>query len=82
MMGQWNISRCEVTKGTVVLKLELHFKDEELSSFIGDTSMAKLIIWVVEVYRELTKACLKYALNKVFQHHGYQLCWTETLHHH
>ena len=34
-------------------------------------SMAKLIIWIVEVYGELTKAWLKYAVNKLPQHSGH-----------
>ena len=43
-------------------------------------SMAKFIIWIVEDSGELTKAWLKYAVNKVFQNDGYQSCWAETLH--
>ena len=33
--------------------------------------MAKLKIWIVEVYGELTKAWLKYAADKVFQQDGH-----------
>ena len=43
-------------------------------------SMAKFVIWTVEDPGELTKACLKYAVNKVFQNIRYQSCWAETLH--
>ena len=48
-------------------------KDYLVSSVIR--SMTKLINWIVEVYGELTKVCLKYAVNKVFQHDGYQNFW-------
>ena len=34
--------------------------------------MAKLIIWIVENSGESMKDWLKYAVNKVFQHDGYQ----------
>ena len=34
--------------------------------------MAKLIIWIVEDFGELTKALLKYAINEVFQRDGCQ----------
>ena len=43
-------------------------------------SKAKFIIWIVEDSGELTKAWLKYAVNKVFQNDSHQSCWTETLH--
>ena len=43
-------------------------------------SMAKLTIWIVEVYGELTKAWLKYAADKVFQQDRHQPYWAETLH--
>ena len=42
--------------------------------------MEKFIIWIVEDSRELTKACRKYAVDKVFQNDGNQSCWPETLH--
>ena len=53
-------------------------KDYLVSSVIR--SMAKLIIWINEDSGELTKASLKYAVNKMFQDDGYQSCWAETLH--
>ena len=34
--------------------------------------MAKFVIWIVEDSGELTKACLKYAVDKVFQNDGHQ----------
>ena len=40
--------------------------------------MAKFIIWIVENSEELTKAWLKYAVDKVFQNDGYQSYWAET----
>ena len=43
-------------------------------------NMAKFIIWIVEDSGELTKAWLKYAVDKVFQNDRYQSCWAETLH--
>ena len=43
-------------------------------------NMAKFIIWIVEDSGELTKACLKYAVKKVFQNDGHQSYWAETLH--
>ena len=43
-----------------------------LSSSIGDTSR------IVEDSGELTKACLKYAVDKVFRNDGYQSYWAET----
>ena len=45
-----------------------------LSSSIGDTSR------IVRDSEELKKACLKYALDKVFQNDGHQSYWAETLH--
>ena len=45
-----------------------------LSSSIGDTSR------IVQDSGELTKACLKYAVDKVFQNDGHQSYWAETLH--
>ena len=42
-------------------------------------SSAKLIIWIVEMYGELIKTWLKYAVNKVFEHDVYQTCSAETL---
>ena len=45
-----------------------------LSSSIGDTSR------IVQDSGELTKACLKYAIDKVFQKDGHQSYWAETLH--
>ena len=45
-----------------------------LSSAIGDTSR------IVEDSGELKKACLKYAVDKVFQNDGHQSCWADTLH--
>ena len=42
--------------------------------------MAKFIIWIVEDSGELTKAWLKYAVNKMFQNDRHQSCWAETLH--
>ena len=47
--------------------------DYPVSSVI--CSMAKLITWIVEDSGKLTKASLKYAVNKVFQNDGYQSCW-------
>ena len=43
-----------------------------LSSSIGDTSR------IVEDSGEITKACTKYAVDKVFQNDGYQSYWAET----
>ena len=43
-------------------------------------TMAKLKIWIVEVYGELMKAWLKYAADKVFQQDGHYTYWAETLH--
>ena len=34
--------------------------------------MAKIKIWIIEVYGELTKAWLKYSADKVFQQDGHQ----------
>ena len=45
-----------------------------LSSSIDDTSR------LVQDSEELTKACLKYAADKVFQNDGHQSYWAETLH--
>ena len=45
-----------------------------LSSSISDTSR------IVEDSGELMKACLKCAVDKVFQNDGYQSYWAETLH--
>ena len=45
-----------------------------LSSFIGDTSR------IVQDAGKLTKACLKDAVDKVFQNDGYHSYWAETLH--
>ena len=44
-----------------------------LSSSISDT------LRIVEDSGELTKACLKYAVDKVFQNDGHQSCWADTL---
>ena len=46
--------------------MELDFKDKGQSG--------------VEDSGELTKAWLKYAVNKVFQSDRYQSCWAEALH--
>ena len=35
---------------------------------------------IVEDSGELTEVWLKYAVDKAFQHDGYQSCWAETLH--
>ena len=35
---------------------------------------------IVQDSGELTKACLKYAVDKEFQNDGHQSCWAETLH--
>ena len=43
-----------------------------LSGSISDTSR------IVEDSGELTKACLKYAVEKVFQNDGHQSYWAET----
>ena len=45
-----------------------------LSSPIGDTSR------LVQDSGELTKAWLKYAVDKVFQNDGHQSYWADTLH--
>ena len=58
--------------------IRARFKDHLLSSVIH--SMAKLTIWIFKVYREWRKAWLKYAVSEVFQNHGHQSCWAETLH--
>ena len=42
------------------------------SSSIGDTSR------IVKDSVELTKVCLKYAVDKVFQNNGHQSYWAET----
>ena len=42
--------------------------------------MAKFISWIVEDSGELTKAWLKYAVNKVLQNDRHQSCGAETLH--
>ena len=44
------------------------------------TTVGNTIIWIVEDSGELTKAWLKYAVNKVFQNDRHQSCWVETLH--
>ena len=56
----------------------LKMKDYLVSLVIRN--MAKLIIWIVEVFRELMKAWLRYAVNKMFQHNGHPNCQAETLH--
>ena len=43
-----------------------------LSSSIGDTSR------IVEDSGELTKVCLRYAADKVFQNDAHQSYWAET----
>ena len=43
-----------------------------LSSSIGDTSR------IIEDSGELTKAWLKYGVDKVFQNNGHQSYWAET----
>ena len=53
-------------------------KDCLISSVIH--SMAKLIIWIVEDSGELMKVSPKYPVSRVFQYHGYQSFWAETLH--
>ena len=55
-------------------------KDYLVSSVIRIRSMAKLMIWTVEVCGKLTKAWLKYAVNKAFQHNEHQRCGADTLH--
>ena len=45
-----------------------------LSGTIGDTSR------IVDDSGDLTKACLKYAADKVFKNDGHQSYWAETLH--
>ena len=45
-----------------------------LSGSIGDRSK------IVQDSGELTKACLKYAVDKVFQNNGHHIYWDETLH--
>ena len=47
---------------------------DSLSSSIGDTSR------IVQDSGELTKVCLKYAVDKVFQNDGHQSYWAEILH--
>ena len=46
-------------------------------------NMTKFIIWIVEDSGECLeneKACLKHAVDKVFQNDGDQSYWAETLH--
>ena len=62
----------------VFLQCSVMIKDNLVS--LVTYSMAKFISWIVEDSGELTKACPKYAVNKVFQNDGRQSCLAETLH--
>ena len=74
----------ELIIGFQILDLKDHFSaslkiKDNLVSLVTH-SMTKSIIWIVEDSGELTKAQLKYAVNKVFQNDRHQCFWAETLH--